>query len=80
MHGSADALIYQIPKTLSFLMKQKLPKFKWSETFSPNAGHDKNEWGVKDESEEKDIVFFVSYTIKDDLSKVDTSGFVRSHL
>ncbi len=62
-------------------MKQpKLPKFKWDKTFSPNAGHDKNEWGVKNEPEEKDVVFFVSYTIKNDLSKVGTSGFVRSHL
>ena len=61
-------------------MKQKLPKFKWGETFYPNAGHDKNEWGIKNESEEKDVVFFVSYTVKDDLSKVSTSGFVRSHI
>lgn len=62
-------------------MKQpKIPKFKWGETFAPNAGHDKNEWGIRDGSEEKEIVFFVAYTIKDDLSKVGTTGFVRSHL
>ena len=62
-------------------MKQpKLPKFKWGETFSPNSGHDKNEWGMKTDQEEKNVVFFVSYTVKEKLSKVDTSGFVRSHL
>ncbi len=62
-------------------MKQpKIPKFKWGETFSPNAGHDQNEWGIKNEPGEKSAVFFVSYTIKDNLSKVNTSGFVRSHI
>ena len=62
-------------------MKQpKLPKFKWGETLSPNAGHNKNEWGMKSDKEEKNDVFFVSYTIKDELSNVNTSGFVRSHL
>lgn len=62
-------------------MKQpKLPKFKWGETFYPNVGHDKNEWGIKYDPEERDVVFFVSYTVKDELSSVVTSGFIRSHL
>ncbi len=58
-----------------------LPKFKWETTFEHNSGHDKNEWGKNENNEkESEIKFIIAYTVKGDLSKMGSSGFLSSHL
>ena len=62
--------------------ESKLPKFAWEKTFEPNSGHNKNEWGTPrdDENEESDIKFIVAYTVKGELARIKTNGFLSSHL
>lgn len=57
------------------------PKFQWGTTFEPNSGHNKNEWGRCEKNEtESEIKFIVAYTVKGDLAKIGTRGFLSSRL
>jgi len=54
----------------------KLPKFRWGVTFERNSGHNQDEWGRKENNEEKSkIRFIVAYTVRGDF-KIDTKGFL----
>lgn len=57
-----------------------LPKFQWKTTFEHNSGHNRDEWGKNENEEESEIKFIVAYTVKGDLSKIGTRGFLSSHL
>jgi hypothetical protein len=58
------------------MKEPKLPKFSWGKTFEHNSGHTKNEWGGNEEK--SNIKFIVAYTVKGDLEKVKTHGFLTS--